>query len=132
MTYQTVRAFNTFTTNIKGLPEGEYLTETGYSQSYPYPYPWRVVSKTAKTMTLVSVKVSKDHEWKPDFEVGGFCAHCTNQSDQTWVYDGEEAGYTKVVRLKKSRYCGSAKLWGDKYGNEFVANGARSFYDYNF
>lgn len=130
-----IRAYKEFTTNIKGLPynpdtpeTNQYLTQTGYSQTYPY----KVVRKTATTMTLKMVKVAKDPDWKPEIVPGGFAGHCTNQSEQTWLYDGIEGGHEVVVRLKKSRYAGSDKLWGDKHGNEFIANGARYFYDYNF
>lgn len=123
-----IRSYEAFTTNIKGLPEGEYLTETGYSQTYA----WRVIGKTATTMTLQMVAVERDPEWKPEIYAGGFAGHCANQSEQTWRFAGYYEGGETTVRLKKSRYCGSDKLWGDKHGREFVANGARHFYDYNF
>lgn len=122
-----IRAYTEFSTNIKGLPEGEYVTETGYSETYA----WQVVSKTAKTMTIRPVRVSSDPEWKPEIIAGGFAGHCTNQSEQTWMFDGFE-DFTAVVRLKKSRYYGSDKLWGSAQGSEFIANGARRKHDYNF
>lgn len=121
-----IRAYDEFTTNIKGLPEGEYLTCTGYSDTHA----WVVVSKTAKTMTLREVKVARDPEWKPEFYAGGFAGHCHNQQKQTWLFDGF-GEQTIIVRLCKSRYCGSDKLWRSKHHN-FVANGAVEFYDYNF
>jgi len=107
-----------------------YLTKTGYSQSYPF----KVVGQSAsgKTLHLKPVKVARDPEWQPEMHPGGFAAHCSNQSDQTWLYDGveDDAPVTKV-RLKKSRYGGSDLLWGSKY-SEFIAGGAVYFYDYNF
>lgn len=125
---QEVRSYREFTTNLKGLPEGEYMTETGYSQSYP----WKVIGKSpsGKTITLQKVKIARDPEWKAEFVKGGFAGHCTNQHAQTWLYDGLE-DITMTVRLNKSRYCGSKKLWGNK-GTEFIANGAVEHYDYNF
>jgi len=124
-----VRSYEEFHTNIKGLPEGEYLTETGYSQSYP----WKVVGKTATTLKVIPVNTQKDPEWEPNVLPGGFAGHCTNQSEQTWLYDGVMENIEPVtLRLKKSRYCSSDKLWGDKHGREFIANGAVYFYDYNF
>ena len=127
-----VRAYDEFTTNIKGLPEGEYMTETGYSETYPY----KVVERSAsgKSVYVVPVKVKPDPEWvaKMEWVPGGFAGHCVNQSEQTWLYDGiDEKAKPRALRLKKSRYCGSDKLWGDK-GREFIANGARYFYDYCF
>lgn len=125
----TIRAYKEFNTNIKNLPEGEYLTETGYSQTYA----WKVVNKTATTIKVVPVEVERDPEWKPKFHAGGFAAHCSNQEDQTWLYGGTMDNIEPVtLRLKKSRYIGSDKLWGDKNGREFIANGAQHIYDYNF
>ena len=114
--------------NIKNLPEGEYLTETGYSQSYP----WKVIatSPSGKTLTLQKVEVATDPEFKAEFVPGGFAGHCTNQNEQTHIFVGL-SDRTKTVRLQKSRYHGSDKLWGSK-GTEFIANGAVEFYDYNF
>lgn len=121
-----IRAYDTFTTNLKNLPDGEYMTETLYSDTVPY----KVVGRTATTVTLQEVLVERDPEWKPEIIPGGFAGHCTNQSEQTWLYAGL-CDNTVKVRLVKSRYHGSDKLWGGK-GREFIANGARSFHDYNF
>jgi len=126
MNNQPIRAYEEFTTNIIGLPEGEYLTETSYSDQSPY----KVVAKTPTTLTLKKVMVAKNPEWKPEFVPGGFAAHCTNQGEQTWVYEGL-LDETVKVRLIKSKFCGSDKLWGAK-GATFIANGAVKFYDYNF
>jgi hypothetical protein len=123
---QPVRAYDTFTTNLKGLPEGEYMTETLYSDDIPY----KVVSRTATTATLQKVLVKRDPDWKPAITRGGFAGHCTNQHEQTWLYAGLGPN-TVTVRLVKSRYPDSDKLWGRK-GREFIANGAVQHRDYNF
>jgi hypothetical protein len=117
-------------TNIKNLPEGRnYFTERGYSQSYP----WVEVSRSpsGKTVKLARVFVEKDHEWVPNFIVGGFCAHCDNQQDQTWLFKsfGHEGPIpnfipTITVRLTK-------KGWARK-GVRFDEGRAVEFYDYNF
>ena len=125
-TNKPIRSYDAFTTNIAGLPEGEYLTETLYSDTTPY----KVVARTAATLTLQEVLVERDPNWKPEIVAGGFAGHCTNQDEQTWVYAGLGA-HTVKVRLVKSRYAGSDKLWGCG-GREFIANGARRKYDYNF
>jgi hypothetical protein len=120
---QTIRAYATFTTNLKGLPEGEYMTETMYSDTVPY----KVVGRTATTITLQEVEVERDPEWTPNIIPGGFAGHCTNVREQTWLYAG--LGQRKVtVRLVKF---GSKKAWGYK-GCMFIANGAVRKYDYNF
>lgn len=128
MTYtnKPIRSYDAFTTNVKGLPEGEYLTETLWTDTTPY----KVIARTDTTLTLQEVRVERDPEFKPNFIKGGFAGHCTNQDEQTWLYAGLGDDIVKV-RLVKSRYCGSDKLWGSK-GREFIANGANRKYDYNF
>lgn len=111
-------------TNIKNLPEGRnYFTERGYSQSYP----WVEVSRSpsGKTVKLVRVFVDKDPEWVPNFIVGGFCAHCDNQQDQTWLFKsfGPEAAPITVRMTKRG--------WARK-GVQFDEGRAVDFYDYNF
>lgn len=58
-----------FHTNIKNLPEGEYVTECMYSDAHAY----KVVGKTACTVDVVEVLVSPDPEWtsKKEFHLGG-------------------------------------------------------------
>ena len=110
------------TTNIKNLPDGNYFTEHGYSQSYP----WAEVSRTAKTVTLAKVNVSPDPEWaaKKQFYPGGFCGHCPNQNEQTWLFAGIDTGHTMTIRLTK-------RGWASK-GVRFDEGKAIEFYDYNF
>ena len=74
--------------NVKNAPAGRYFREIGYSQCYP----WVVIriSESGKTLTLQSVATKSDPEWKPHIIPGGFCGHCDNQNDQTWLYDGLE------------------------------------------
>lgn len=124
-----IRSYKDFTSNIKGLPEGEYLTQTGWSDTHA----WKVVSRSpsGKTLAVVQVLVERDPEWAPDITPGGFVGHCNNQSEQTWLYQGlGTAEYT--LRLRKSRYHGSDFLWASPALGNFTANGARHFHDYNF
>jgi hypothetical protein len=113
-------------TNIKNLPEGRnYFTERGYSQSYP----WVEVSRSpsGKTVKLVRVFVDKDPEWlaKKVFIVGGFCGHCSNQEEQTWLFKsfGPEAAPISVRMTKRG--------WA-RNGVRFDEGRAVEFYDYNF
>lgn len=122
-----IRACDEFYTNIAGLPEGEYLTQTCYSDKRP----WVVIGRTATTLTLREVLVERDPSWKPEFVPGGFSAHCTNNDEQRAIYAGL-GEHTTTVRLVKSRYCGSDKLWRSPQHGEFLANAAISHYDYNF
>lgn len=109
-------------TNIKGLPEGKYFTEIGYSQSYP----WVEISRTAKTVTLAKVEVETDPEWIANMESypGGFCRHVANQGKQTWIFDRINHDYTVTIRATK-------RGWSRK-SVRFVEDRAVEFYDYNF
>lgn len=109
-------------TNIKNLPDGNYFTESGWSQSYP----WVEVARTAKTVTLAKVEVLPDPEWKAkmDFIPGGFCGHMANQSEQTWLFDKINPARTKKVFATK-------RGWASK-GVKFSEGQAVEFYDYNF
>lgn len=107
-------------TNIKNLPEGKYFTEVGYSQQYP----WTEIARTAKTVTLAKVCVRVDPEWKPEMYAGGFAAHCSNQSEQTWLFLGVNPTQTVTVRQTK-------RGWASK-GVRFIEDRAVEFYDYNF
>lgn len=124
-----IRSFTEFTTNIEGLPEGDYMTQTMYSDKQP----WKVVevSPSGKTITLQLVETEIAPDWKPHVLPGGFVGHCTNNDDQRYVYKGLSPVTTKV-RLRKSRYIGSDQLWASPQQGEFIDNGAVRKYDYNF
>jgi hypothetical protein len=107
-------------TNIRNLPEGTYWTEIGYSQSYP----WVEVKRTAQTRTLAKVIVKKADDWKPEILPGGFCGHCTNQSEQFWEFD--RIDHTKTVTISATK-----KGWS-RHGTKFIENRAVEFYDWNF
>jgi hypothetical protein len=108
-------------TNIKSLPEGKYFTERGYTQAYP----WVQIGETAHTRTLARVNTAPDPEWKPEIIPGGFAGHCTNQRQQTWLFDGVDRGYTLTIRKDKRGQ------WVHK-GVSFKEDQATYFYDYNF
>lgn len=107
-------------TNIKNLPEGNYYTELCWSDTHP----WVEVGRTAKTIKLARVRVAKDPDWKPEMIPGGFAAHCTNQSSQTWLYDGIDEACTVTIRETK-------RGWANR-GVRYKPNMAREYYDYNF
>lgn len=117
----TTEAVPAVQTNIKNLPAGRrYWTEYGYSQSYP----WVEIARTETTRTLIKVEVKADPEWKPEILPGGFCGHCTNQSEQTWLFDRDNAD--RKITIRKT------KLGWSRCGVKFRENVAREFYDYNF
>ena len=107
-------------TNIKSLPEGTYFTEVGYSEYYP----WVEVKRTAKTVTLAKVMVARDPDWKPEITPGGFLGHCSNQSDQTWLFYKVNPDHTTTIRMTK-------RGWA-RGGVRFVEGWAVEFYEWNF
>lgn len=84
-----------------------------------------IIKRTAKTLTLRQDKATLKDSFKPEFIVGGFCAHCTNQEEQEYDYEPNPNGSIYVAH------------WSDKKKG-FYANGLHvtpnrhEFYDYNF
>lgn len=84
-----------------------------------------VIRVTPRTLVLRRCKVIPDPNWAPQFVVGGFCAHCTNQGSQEWNYEPDPDG--DVIRA----------VWSEKKGRYMhhgatVIAGRHEFYDYNF
>ncbi len=111
--------------NVKNAPEGIYFTEHGYSQCYPWIV--KKVSPSGKTITLARVETKNDPEWKPNFIPGGFCAHCDNQHQQTWLFDSICPMRTRTIRLnKKGQWVHKDVIFTE------APKGPYYFYDYNF
>lgn len=112
------------TTNIKNLPKGKYVTEYGYSDCHA----WKVLKRTARTMTIAEVEVELDPEWKEKMKVyaGGFAGHCANQREQTWLFKRVNMENTRTIHLSKKHH--QWMLKGTLYKRGF----ATEFYDYNF
>ena len=87
-----------------------------------------VIKKTKCSITVQQDKATIDPNFKPEFVVGGFAGHCTNQNEQTYTYERDPNGTVQTFRWsnKYNRYQGG----GD--GSVTVTKGRREFYDYNF
>lgn len=101
---------------------GDGVTVNSWSDRYA-----ATVIKATKNMVVVRRDTAiLDPNFKPEFIIGGFCAHCTNQSDQTYNYrpnpEGEEY---KIYWSKKYRRYGQP-------GEYSLSKGRHEFYDYNF
>ena len=86
--------------------------------------PVTVVKRTAKTITVRYDKATLNPEWKPEWEVGGFSAVCTNIAEQKWIIEEDPNGREETFRLRK---CG----WRNK-ADEKLYPEWKKFYDYNF
>ena len=72
------------------------------------------------------MNAERDPSWKPEMHVGGFAAHCSNQSEQRWFIESNPEAQIIRVRLGKNG-------WKDKNGNSYrPSDKPRRFYDYNF
>ena len=93
-------------------------------QHYSDVSPVTVIKRTAKTITVRYDKAESDPNWKPEFEVGGFSAHCTNNDEQKWIITEDPNGRTDTFRLRK---CGWRNSADEKLFPEWAKH-----YDYNF
>ena len=80
-----------------------------------------------RTLEVRRMDATLDPTWKPEFHVGGFCAHCSNQLTQRWTYSSDETSSTIRIRLNIKNE------WRDANGNRYnVTCEPRKFHDYNF
>lgn len=85
-----------------------------------------VVARSRNKLVLQQDKATLSEDFKPDFIIGGFAAHCTNQDEQEYTYAPDPHGriYTAYWSPKRHRF------YADKVLTVIV--GRHEFYDYNF
>lgn len=85
-----------------------------------------IIKVTKASVTVRYDKATRDPNFKPEFVIGGFAAHCTNQEEQTYTYEPDENGAVETYRWsnKECRY--------GTYNNPHLIAGRHEFYDYNF
>lgn len=90
--------------------------------------PCTVIKKTAMTVTVRYDKATMNGTWKPEFDIGGFCAHCVNNDDQKNAWDIEEDpdGRVETFRFRKS-----VGGYRNKCDEKLYPEWAKK-YDYNF
>ena len=99
-----------------------FANRCGYSDVYPYEIV-RIVSD--KTIEVRAMDVS-ENKTKMDFDIGGFSAHCSNQSEQSYDYSSNEEAHVFRIRLGKQG-------WKCKNGNRFSIDAEPfKYHDYNF
>jgi hypothetical protein len=118
-----VTEFNDKNLTPANVKVGDGVTVHLYSDSHACT----VTKVTKSSVTVQQDTATLDPNWKPEFVVGGFAGHCTNQNDQTYTYERNENGQEYTFR------------WSKKY-NQYrqsksglkLFKGRREFYDYNF
>jgi hypothetical protein len=90
--------------------------------------PCTIINRTKTTITVRYDKATLKDTWKPEFVLGGFCAHCLNNEDQddAWDIEEDENGHTDVFRWSKKFNCYKNKC------DEKLFPGWLKKYDYNF
>lgn len=102
------------------LEVGDHAHICHYSDRSPVT----VIKRTAKTITVRYDKAELDPNWKPEWVVGGFAGHCTNNDEQRWIIEEDPNGRTEVFRLRNVGWRNSAD---EKLYPEWAKH-----YDYNF
>lgn len=95
----------------------------GYSDINPFEVV-EIISN--KTIVIREMDAKRDPSFSPKFEVGGFVAHCINQSEQKWIFTSNEDRPTIRARLQKNG------KWKSMFGEHRIADEPKCFYDYNF
>lgn len=106
-----------------------FCNNHGYSQVYAYEVV-KVISE--KTVEIRRMKATLDPTWKPEMSVGGFAAHCSNQSEQRWLFESDESAPVIRARKVKPSYSNGFRNWKSVYGGHVMSDTPREFYDYNF
>lgn len=105
----------------QGYEVGDGVTYHLYSDSHACT----IIKRTAKTITIQQDTATLSPDFKPEFVVGGFAGHCTNQDKQNYTYERNPKGCVITAR------------WSEKHGafmylGKVVTAGRKEFYDYNF
>lgn len=106
----------------------KYFNEKIGSDSYPYEL---VNEVSDKTVEIRRMKSTIDPEWKPEFHVGGFAAHCSNQFTQKWIYESDEDAPLIRIRKKKNQPR-LQTVWGKGGRIFYESDSPYRFHDYNF
>lgn len=100
-----------------------YANHYGYSDVNPFEVV-KVISD--KTIEVREMDSEKDPSWVPNWHVGGFAGHCSNQREQKWFIKSNAENPVVRIRLGKQG-------WKDKNGRKFgLSDQPVRFYDYNF
>lgn len=101
--------------------EYSFANFIGWSDVEPYEIVRVISDKTIEIRAM-----DADRTFKPEFEVGGFSAHCTNNERQEW--DITSNPDHDVIRARRQKD-GS---WKSRLGRHDLSDSPRKHYDFNF
>lgn len=95
-------------------------------------YPGTVVKVTPTTVTVRMDLFQRDPEWKPEWVVGGFGGHCTNQNQQrNIITEGPDSQTVKfTLRTSNGKYVMAGSPTRGQTST--LRHGWDAFHDYNF
>ena len=107
----------------KDIQVGDGITLNLHSDSHAFT----VIKRTPKTITVQRDKATLKDTFKPEFSIGGFFAHCTNQDEQEYDYERDTNGRVLTLRWSEKR-----KKWVNDDYCVSTSYGRHEYYDYNF
>ena len=113
------------TEKINNVKIGDGLTVSIYTDCHA----GTVIKKTAKTIWIQQDEATLIT--KPNFVVGGFGGHCTNNRAMKYTYKADSTGRVyKVTKRKNGKWKSAGYKPHSIGGNVYV--GRHEYYDYNF
>ena len=109
-----------------------FANRHGYSDVTPY----EIIRIVSDKCLEIRAMVTSENKTPLHFEVGGFSAHCTNQTAQEYEYTRDPINPIKRIRLNKVGTLRGAEanlVWKDKFGRDYlISEEPEKFYDFNF
>lgn len=87
----------------------------------------RIVGFKSKTVLIIQSMDVVRNKTKMEFELGGFAANCTNQSEQMWEFVDTNDIYEFKIKPTEMVGFGSNKSTG-----LFISDTPKYYYDFNF
>lgn len=100
-----------------------YANMRGWSDVEPFEV---IERRTENKLIVRAMSATLDPDWKPEFVVGGFAGHCTNQSSQRWIITPNEGGHEFAIRKNNKG------KWMHRAMRFELSDKPVKFYDYNF
>lgn len=107
----------------KNIQVGDGITLNLYSDAHAFT----VIKRTKNTITVQRDKATLKETFTPEFSVGGFFAHCSNQDEQDYNYEQDPNGRIIILRWNEKK-----KKWLNKKYCVSTSYGRNEYYDYNY